>query len=102
MGKYLRSVKMIAKLITEYTYRVRGSDKVFPKCNRLFEPTDVLDMCGYVKVMDDDALDGVVICKLAAKTVQLLFYHINDHYTYTLSHTDEEMMRMQMLRWMCK
>jgi hypothetical protein len=51
-------VKMVAILITEYTYGVRDSDKAVPKCIRLFEPTDVLDMCGYVKVMDDDALDG--------------------------------------------
>jgi hypothetical protein len=83
-------MKMVAKLIIEYTYRVRGSDKAVPKCNRLFEPTDVLDMCGYVKVMDDDALDGAEICKSAAKTVLLLFHHINVHYTYTLSHRDEE------------
>ncbi len=77
-GKYLTSVKMVAKLTTEYTYGVKGSDKVVPKRDRLFEPTDVLDMCGYVKVMDNDALDGAKICKLAAKTVLLLFHHINN------------------------
>ncbi len=63
MGKYLTSMTMVAKLITEYTHGVRGSDKVVLKCNRLFEPTDVLDMCGY---------------------------HISVHYTYTLLRTDEE------------
>jgi hypothetical protein len=74
----------------EYTYRVRGSDKAVPKHNRLFEPTDVLDMCGYVKVMGDDALDAAKICKTAAKMVLLLFHHIKVHYTYTLSHTGKE------------
>ncbi len=81
---------MVAMLITEYTYRVRGSDKAVPKCNRLFEPTDVLDMCGYVKVMDDDALDGAKICESAAKRLLSSFHHIDVHYTYTLSHTGEE------------
>ncbi len=90
VGEYLMRVKMVSMLITEYTYRVRGSDKAVPKRDRLFEPTDMLDMCGYVKVMVDDALDGAKICKLAAKTVLLLFHHINAHYTYTLSHTGEE------------
>jgi hypothetical protein len=90
IGKYLARVKMVAMLITEYTYRVRGSDKVVPKCIMLFEPTDVLDMCGYVKVMDDDALDGAKICELAAKMVLLPFHHIDVNYTYTLSHTGEE------------
>ena len=69
---------------------MRGSDKEVPKRDRLFEPTDVLDMCRYVKVMDDDALDGAKICKLAAKTVLSLFHHIDVHYTYTLSHTGED------------
>ncbi len=40
--------------------------------------------------MDDDALYGAKIYKLAAKTVLLLFHHIDVHYTYTLSHTGEE------------
>jgi hypothetical protein len=90
IGKYLMSMKMVAKLITEYTYGVRGSDKAVPKRDRLFEPTDMLNLCGYVKVMDNDALDGAKICELASKTVLLLFHHIDNHYTYTLSHTDEE------------
>ena len=90
MGTYLMSMKMVVKLITEYTYRVGGSDKAVPKRNRLFEPTDVLDMCGYVNVMDDDALDGAKICKLTAKTVLLLFHHIDVHCIYMLPHTDEE------------
>jgi hypothetical protein len=46
MGKYLTSVKMVAKLVTEYTNRVRGSDRAVPKQDRLFEPIDGLDMCG--------------------------------------------------------
>ena len=41
---------------------MRGSDKAVQKHNRLFVPTDVLDMCGYAKVIDDDALDGAKIC----------------------------------------
>ncbi len=91
IAKYLTSMKMVAMLITEYTYGVRGSDKAVPKRDRLFEPTDVLDMCRYFKVMDDDALDGAKICKLAAKTVLLSFHHnVDIHYTYMLSHTDEE------------
>ncbi len=90
IGKYLTRVKMVAMLITECTYRVRGSDKVVPKRDRLFEPTDMLDMCGYVKVMDNDALDGAKICKSAAKTVLSLFHHINVHYTYTLLHTGDK------------
>ncbi len=90
MGNYLTSVNMVAKLITEYTYGVKGSDKAVSKRNRLFEPTDVLDTCGYVKVMDNNALDGAKICKLAAKAVLLFFHHINVHYSYMLSHTDEE------------
>jgi hypothetical protein len=81
---------MVAMLITEYTYGVRGNDKAVPKRDRLVEFTDVLDMCGYVKVMDDDALDGVEICKLAAKTVLLSLHHIDIHYTYTLPPTGEE------------
>jgi hypothetical protein len=89
IGKYLTGVKMIAMLITEYTYGVRGSDKAVPKRNRLFIPTDVLDMCRYVKVMDNDALDGAKICKPAAKTVLPSFHHIDVHYTYMLSHTGE-------------
>jgi hypothetical protein len=90
IGKYLTRVNMVANVITEYIYGVRGSDKAVPKCNRLFEPTDVLDICGYAKVMDDDALDGAKICKSAAKTVLSSFHHINIHYTYTLSHTGKE------------
>ncbi len=90
IGKYLTRVKMVAMLITEYTYGVRGSDKAVPKRDRLFEPTDVLDMCGYVKVMEDDALDGAKICKSAAKTVLSSFHHIDIHNTYTLSHTGKE------------
>ncbi len=89
IGKYLTRVKMVAMLITEYTYGVRGSYKAVPKCIRLIEPTDVLDMCGYVKVMDDDVLDGAKICKSVAKTVLSLFHHIDVHYTYMLSHTGE-------------
>ena len=76
IGKYLTSVKRIAMLITKYTYRVRGSDKTVTKRDRLFEPTDVLDMCGYIKVMDD-ALYGAKICELAAKTVLSLSHHID-------------------------
>ncbi len=90
IGKYLTSVNMEAMLITEYTYGVRGSDKAVPKHDRPFEPTDVLDMCGYVKVMDDDALDGAEMCKLAANMVLPLFYHIDIHYTYMLSSAGEE------------
>jgi hypothetical protein len=90
IGKYLTRVKMVVMLITVYTYRVRGSDKAVPMCKRLFEPTDVLDMCGYVKVMDDDELDETKICMSAAKTVLSSFHHINIHYTYTLSHTGKE------------
>jgi hypothetical protein len=41
MGTYLMSMKMVVKLITEYTYGVRGSHKAVPKRNRLIEPTDV-------------------------------------------------------------
>ena len=89
IGKYLTRVKMIAMLITEYTYGVRGSDKAVPKRDRLFEPTDVLDMCGYIAVMDD-ALDGDRICESAAKTVLSSFNHIDIHYTYTLSPTGDE------------
>ncbi len=81
---------MVAMLITEYTYGVRGSDKAVPKRDRLFELTDVLGMCRYVKVMDNDALDGAKICKSAAKRVLSSFHHINFHYTYTLSHTGEK------------
>jgi hypothetical protein len=56
---------------------------ITPKQDRLFEPTDVLDIiCGYVKDVDD-ALDGAGICEPAAKTVLLLFHHINTHYTYS-------------------
>jgi hypothetical protein len=44
-------------------------------------------MRGYVKVMDDDALDGADICESA---VLLLFHHIIIHYTYTLSPAREE------------
>ncbi len=84
IGKYLTSVKRIAMLITEYTYGVRGSDKAVSKCDRLFEPTDVLDMCGYIKVMDD-ALDGAKICNLTAKMVPSSFHHIDIHYTYMLT-----------------
>jgi hypothetical protein len=40
--------------------------------------------------MDDDALDGAKICKLAAKTVLSLLHHINIHYTYILSPAGEE------------
>lgn len=87
--KYLTRVKMIAMLITEYTYGVRGSDKAVPKRDRLFEPTDVLDMCGYIAVMDD-ALDGDRICESAAKTVLSSFNHIDIHYTYTLSPAGDE------------
>jgi hypothetical protein len=48
-------------------------------------------MCGYVKGMDNDPLDGAKICELAAKTVLTLFHHhIDVHYTCMLSHTDEE------------
>jgi hypothetical protein len=47
-------------------------------------------MCGYVKVMDNHALNGAKICKSAAKTVLSSFHHINVHYTYMLSHTYEE------------
>jgi hypothetical protein len=65
--KYLISVKMVAMLITEYTYGVRSRDKAVPKQDRLFEPTDVMDMSGYVIVMDDDALDGAEIHESAAK-----------------------------------
>jgi hypothetical protein len=90
LGKFLTRVKMVAMLISEYTYGVRGSDKAVPKHNRLIETTDVLDMCGYVKVMEDDALDGAEICESAAKRVLSSFHHINVHYTYTLSHTGEE------------
>ncbi len=90
IGKYPTRVKMVAMLITKYAYGVRGSDKVVPKCIRLFEPTDVLDMCGHVKVMDDDALDGAKICELAAKMVLSSFHHINVYYTNMLSHTGEE------------
>ncbi len=89
IGNYLTSVKMIAMLITEYTYGVRGIDKAVPRCDRLFEPTDVLDMCGYIAVMDD-ALDGDRICESAAKTVLSSFNHIDIHYTYTLSPAGEE------------
>jgi hypothetical protein len=91
IGKYLMRVKMIAILITEYTYGVRGSDKAVPKPDRLFEPTDVLDMCGYIAVMDD-ALDGDRICESAAKkTVLSSFNHIDIHcYTYTLSPAGDE------------
>ncbi len=42
MGKYPTSMKMVVRLITEYTYGVRGSDKAVPKQDRLVEPTDVL------------------------------------------------------------
>jgi hypothetical protein len=42
IGQYLMRVKMIAKLITEYTYGVRGSDKAVVKHNRCFEAIDVL------------------------------------------------------------
>ncbi len=84
IGKYLMSVKRIAMLITEYTCGVRGSDKAVPKHDRCFEPTDVLDMCGYIKVMDD-ALDGGKICKSAAKTVLSLFHHIDIHYAIMLT-----------------
>ncbi len=47
IDKYLTSMKMVAMVITEYTYGygVRGSDKAVPKHDRLFERTDVLDMC---------------------------------------------------------
>jgi hypothetical protein len=81
---------MVAKLITKYTYGVRGSDKGVPKHNRLVEPTDVLDMCGYVKVMNDDELDGAEICESAAKMVLSLFHHIDINYLYKLSPTSEE------------
>ncbi len=52
-------------------------NKAVPKHDRLFEPTDVLGMCGYVKVTDIDALDGAKICESAAKMVLSLFYHID-------------------------
>jgi hypothetical protein len=86
IGKYLTSVKRIAMLITEYAYGVRGSDKAVTKRDRLFEPTDVLDMCGYIKVMDD-ASDGAEICESAAKMVLSSFHQIHIHYTYTLTNT---------------
>ncbi len=76
IGKYLMRVKMVAMLNTEYAFGVRGSDKAVPKHDRLFERTDVLDMCGYVKVMDEDALDGAEICESADKTVLSSFHHI--------------------------
>jgi hypothetical protein len=77
---------MVAKLITEYTYRIRGSAKAVLKCDWLFEPTDVGDICGYVKVMDDDALDVAKICKSTANTVLLLLHHIDVQYTYAVTH----------------
>jgi hypothetical protein len=93
IGKYLPIVKMVAKLITEYTYRVRGIDKAVPMRNRLSDPRDVLNMCRYVKVMDD-ALDDAKICESAAKTVLSSFNRMDIHYTcmliYTLSPAGEE------------
>ena len=43
IGQYLTRVKMIVKLVIEYTYGVRGSDKAVIKRNRCFEAIDVLN-----------------------------------------------------------
>jgi hypothetical protein len=57
-----------------------------------YTPPDVLDMCGYVKVMDDCALDGAEICESAAKLVLSSFR----------CHPHVKKMMVKMLRLMWK
>ena len=52
IGQYLTRVKKTAKLIIEYAYGERGSDKAALKRDRNFEANDVLYYFKYIRVME--------------------------------------------------
>ncbi len=54
IGLYLNRTKLTAKLITEYTYGVTGKyASAVHKRERYFNAEDVLDMCGFMRVVDN-------------------------------------------------
>jgi hypothetical protein len=87
IGQYLNRVKRTAKLIIEYSYGVRGSDKATLKRNRHFEANDVLYYLKYIRVME---LRKAAVGDSAAMAVLSSFKNIDSHYTYTLPPTEEE------------
>jgi hypothetical protein len=102
IGKYLMRVKMVVKLITEYTYGVRVSDKVVSKRDRLFEPTDLLDMCGMSKSW---RMTHWMVPKFVSRQLRW-FCHCSITSTSIIPircHIQmKKLMRMQILRWMWK
>ena len=87
IGQYLTRVKKTAKLIIEYAYGERGSDKAALKRDRNFEDNDVLYYFKYIRVME---LIKAAVGDSAAMAVLSSFQNIDSHYTYTLPPTEEE------------
>lgn len=87
IGQYLTRVKKTAKLIIEYAYGERGSDKAALKRDRNFEANDVLYYFKYIRVME---LIKPAVGDSAAMAVLSSFKNIDSHYTYTLPPTEEE------------
>ena len=87
IGQYLTRVKKTAKLIIEYAYGERGSDKAALKRDRNFEANDVLYFFKYIRVME---LIKPAVGDSAAMAVLSSFKNIDSHYTYTLPPTEEE------------
>ncbi len=78
------------KLITKYTYGVTGKHaRAVPKRERYFNAEDVLDMCGFIRVVNNDFKVNIEIAKPTALTVLTSLDHVVEHYTYTIPQEDD-------------
>ena len=59
-----------------------------PKRERCFNAEDVLDVCGFMRVVENAFEVNNEIVEPAVLTVLTSFNHVNDHYTYTLPQGD--------------
>ena len=88
IGEYLQKSKNVSKLICEFAYGKKGTDKAVPKRERHCEPGDILDYFGFFNIVEGVFGEAEEICEAAALTVLSHFELVDPHYTYTLPQSD--------------
>ena len=87
---YLNRTKLTSKQIAEYRYGMtKKHARAVPKRERYFNVEGVLDMCGFIRLVDDAFEVNNEIAEPVVLTVLTSFNYVNEHYTYTLPQGDD-------------